>query len=606
MFEPKRVTVAELYHKPACHYLIPRYQREYSWEEDQLDDFWKLLESDEPTFLGTVIFFVDDDDSSIKEIIDGQQRHITTSIFGAALRDYFIEQAKANQESREIYLRKANGFQTYYIGSSDALSDEDDFTFYLTPGVSTRPVFSESIQKFRRDLLDIPDDEITIPKGRTKEEKRIYKAYSFFKERIAQYASGNPLKAQTLHDNFSKHQLLQVEIKDISRANEIFESVNEKGLSLNASDLIKNQILRHFDAGSKNEEEALNQWLEMSERLDSANFQPKMFLRYFWASKYEYVSDKRLYKAIKQSFNTDSNSWKKLIIELVDESKNVANIFNWSLEECRELTGHHSSGRKLYQTLRVLRASSSATGTVLLMSVLRNIERMKAVKFDFTKHLTKFHQFLFLYFDVMGYPGNWFFTQMCDTATGIQSAKTSEEFASVFKSLFVKFKGRLSNISEEEFIERFCSISYSDTDKGRRQLRYILSEYETSLRGNDTEGWDDTLISLEHFLPQDPKNWGFKKSEVKHHVHRIGNIVKIPHTLNGKLGNKNYSEKVELIKESNHNLSQLRELIDNAEKGIWDFRNLKPTNFDAIQKRGEKLGKAAYKMWVTDLKGRLL
>jgi len=195
---------------------------------------------------------------------------------------------------------------------------------------------------------------------------------------------------------------------------------------------------------------------------------------------------------------------------------------------------------------------------------------------------------------------------MCDTATKIQSAATPEEFAAVFRLLFLKFKERLSTVSEEEFIERFCSISYSDTDKGRRQLRYILSEYETSLRGKDTEGWDESLISLEHFLPQDPKQWGFKKSQVKNHVHRIGNIVKIPHTLNGKLGNKKYSEKIELIRASNHNLSQLRELVDNAEEGIWDFRNLGATDFAAIQKRGEKLGKATFQMWVTDLKSRLI
>ncbi len=66
-------------------YHIPNYQREYSWENDELDDFWRDLETtvDEPEeidhFFGQVV--VHNDQDKTKYIIDGQQRTTTSLIF---------------------------------------------------------------------------------------------------------------------------------------------------------------------------------------------------------------------------------------------------------------------------------------------------------------------------------------------------------------------------------------------------------------------------------------------------------------------------------------------------------------------------------------------
>ena len=65
---------------------IPEYQRGYSWEETQLDDFWLDLEQiyEENThdehFLGQVVIHKNKEDGK-RYIIDGQQRISTTIIF---------------------------------------------------------------------------------------------------------------------------------------------------------------------------------------------------------------------------------------------------------------------------------------------------------------------------------------------------------------------------------------------------------------------------------------------------------------------------------------------------------------------------------------------
>ena len=77
-------------------YIIPSYQRSYAWSKDRVISFWdELIISDNKSgynisFTGSVILKhnKETDESDHFEVIDGQQRFITTSILIAVLRDY--------------------------------------------------------------------------------------------------------------------------------------------------------------------------------------------------------------------------------------------------------------------------------------------------------------------------------------------------------------------------------------------------------------------------------------------------------------------------------------------------------------------------------------
>ena len=71
-------------------YSIPNYQREYSWEENEIQDFLNDLEDTcaNPStihFFGQIVVH-NDEDSQTKFIIDGQQRTITSMIFVHSLQ----------------------------------------------------------------------------------------------------------------------------------------------------------------------------------------------------------------------------------------------------------------------------------------------------------------------------------------------------------------------------------------------------------------------------------------------------------------------------------------------------------------------------------------
>lgn len=70
-------------------YIIPTFQRPYSWTEEQLlqlyYDITNAFENGEDYFLGNIILAKSRTDKSILEIIDGQQRMVTLWLMLKAL-----------------------------------------------------------------------------------------------------------------------------------------------------------------------------------------------------------------------------------------------------------------------------------------------------------------------------------------------------------------------------------------------------------------------------------------------------------------------------------------------------------------------------------------
>lgn len=70
------------------NYYIPSNQRDYTWEEDQLADFWDDLKSvvglnEARHFFGQIVIYSETDSKgkSKKYVVDGQQRTVTSMLF---------------------------------------------------------------------------------------------------------------------------------------------------------------------------------------------------------------------------------------------------------------------------------------------------------------------------------------------------------------------------------------------------------------------------------------------------------------------------------------------------------------------------------------------
>ena len=122
---------------------IPRYQRPYAWENDNITDFWEdILQSDKSYFLDHLYFNTEHvKDDGFIDIIDGQQRLLTITIFLAVLRDLCFPidgQYVSLIQSHEIAINDHEGFIS---------------SFRIKPAESLELFFQDYIQNFEKKTL---------------------------------------------------------------------------------------------------------------------------------------------------------------------------------------------------------------------------------------------------------------------------------------------------------------------------------------------------------------------------------------------------------------------------------------------------------------------
>ena len=80
------------------YYKIPRFQRSFSWEKDQLEEFWSdtILDAESEYFIGSIVVYEEDSSHDILGIVDGQQRLTTITLILCALRNAFKAESEAD------------------------------------------------------------------------------------------------------------------------------------------------------------------------------------------------------------------------------------------------------------------------------------------------------------------------------------------------------------------------------------------------------------------------------------------------------------------------------------------------------------------------------
>lgn len=609
-FEVKPSTLGDVFLEPKHLFEIPRFQRPYSWEEGNIEEFWETIFSVEPVFLGTVIFNKRRLDSErVIEIIDGQQRYLTIHILGAVLRDT-CRSLKAEFEDAD-FDDLAHGTAQSIVGRPDKW-DKTKFYNYLTPSESVKDFFQEYIQAFEGDKRI--DETLKVKKK--SEEERIKDAYLTFKRLLAaslkdlDLAEKKTLLRDLVDQRLAKHFFARIEIDDEDLAYEIFETVNAKGVDLNVADLIKNQIFRHvINEDPKQNDSATERWSQVTDNVGAANIPIKDFLSYYWSSKYGYVADRKLYKAIREHFR-DNERWDEFLDDLVDNSVYIRNIFSGSLDDLEEFVGEGSESAKLFESLRILRNTKAKTWSILYLCMFRNFfgER-KLVDFAPGNRWDLIAKFTFLYYEVLNLSGNWYFKEIWNFSKRIEEYssmhKSNKEIAQLFKDeLFTQFESKLPR--QEAFSDGFVAISYKENKKARVIIRYVLSQLEEDLSGQFDVGFDESKVSIEHFLPQEPKEWGRTKKEVKDVVNTIGNLVLISKRKNGALGNKALDSKVDELGDQASKLKLVEQLLTHVASKAWDFSLISSKkDFSAIETRARDLAQLGFKIWVSDLRSKM-
>lgn len=107
-------------------FVIPRFQREYSWESEQINQFWSDVTENvsESYFIGSMVAYRID--RSKLAVVDGQQRLTTITILLCAIREGFKSIGnKELADGLQAYIEQRNREnQTEYV-----LQTESSFPF---------------------------------------------------------------------------------------------------------------------------------------------------------------------------------------------------------------------------------------------------------------------------------------------------------------------------------------------------------------------------------------------------------------------------------------------------------------------------------------------
>ena len=221
--DAKAKTVQDILHS-GDQYLIPYFQRHYSWQQKHWKHLWSdlmhLLRGDSATrhFLGPLVctpISPMPGSPPTYQLIDGQQRITTLTVLLAALRDYAREQnlPALAEEIHETFLvhKYRKGLQRYKV----------------VPRVGDRVI-----------LQNILSGEPT----REFAESGLVKAFKWFRKHIRTTIEGESVTPEAiLRTTVGRLSLVVITIEG-ENPYEIFESLNSTGLALEQADLVRNHL----------------------------------------------------------------------------------------------------------------------------------------------------------------------------------------------------------------------------------------------------------------------------------------------------------------------------------------------------------------------------
>lgn len=204
-------------------FLIPVYQRYYSWDIEQCKRLWNdIVEMQKKRkmghFVGSIVNIAEQAmPTGVQKymIIDGQQRMTTLSLLLLALRDYAIK----NPDDTTINARRIDNM----LLKNEYESGDERYKLLLT--------------EIDRNILICLVDEKPISDDT---HSKLLDNYNFFVNKI----DSKELKPAEVYESIGKLQIVNITLdRSVDDAQAIFESLNSTGKELSESDLIRNYVL---------------------------------------------------------------------------------------------------------------------------------------------------------------------------------------------------------------------------------------------------------------------------------------------------------------------------------------------------------------------------
>lgn len=544
-------------------YHIPKYQRPYSWTEDEaailfddLYDFYEL-DNDDNYFLGSIVL-IKSDNKPYSEVIDGQQRLTTLSIFLAVMADTFsTEQYK---ELCKAYLQE-KGNQLEMINAQPRIFlREKDQSF-----------FNKYIQELDLRGLNQLDDEILDSEAKV----HIQKNCQVFQVRFSEKFTNEDDLIKFCQFVLNRCFLVVVSSPNQSSAFRVFSVLNSRGLDLLPSDIIKSKTIGSLDDSIQDKYTEI--WEEQERLVGRDGFnevfahtrtiflkekQKKNLLEEFSVNILEKINPKDL---IDKYIVPYSNAYNALKNEAYVSSRNAESINNllYWLNKTRNYDWMPAA-------IKFLAEHENDSDAIL--AFLIKLERLASYLFVTSKGL---NQRINRYKEVL--------EEMETEGNHYQNIESLE----------------LKEIEKEEFIKTLDGEIYTLPSYRRN---YIIQRLNSFVSDGAVK-FNGKIFTIEHVLPQNPRmdsQWlaVWSEADRKIWVNKIANLVALTRQHNSQAQNYDFEEKKQKYFQSSNGVTSYP--ITTQVNGIkhWNPRT--------VETRQNELMKVFIDKWRLKLNGEVI
>lgn len=547
---------------------VPDYQRPYVWGTDQVNDLlddvsqWGLSRPDSEYFLGSIVLQRREQNGFTEyDLLDGQQRLSTLLLIHAVGRDLTKDNDLA-ASCRQTIFQKGNRYDNIpeririMYDVRDEVREFVDKFIKPDKGTNNEEGLQEALKSQDLSVRNLTNALLEIRRFFTQDDAvSLESFFQFFRNKVLMVYVASP---------------------DLDDAFRMFTVLNDRGMKLRGSDILKTLNLRALREENKSETD-IRRWAQYWEGLEGElgddfdvflshlravlvkdkarlsllqEFEDNIYApKFFDRTQKKYVdrppllkmgSDtfhfvERYYKHYQQLFSGNNyhlnNSWEfDNLIVLLNETS-LADFWIPPLLHYREVFGDHR-----------------------ILEFLRKLE----IKFC----------------------GDWVtFQTPTDRIKGMNQITAAID--EINKNNVLSKDEKISQILRSDVFaydeKRFAEILSQESVYGRRFARYLLFKLDVLYGGSDNKMQSTRWMSVEHILPQNPKNdsqWthDFNESERGIWTHRLGNLVLISRRKNSAQGRLDFADKKE--KYFKNNVETFPNSIRVMQKEQWDLATL--------------------------------
>lgn len=513
-------------------YKIPRFQRPYSWDKENVDDLWTdaIASEEKDYFIGSFVIYREHQNADAFMVVDGQQRLTTITLLLAAIRNVF-------------HALSDSGLATAVQKLIEREDINNQRRFVLLTETSY-PYLQEHIQKY---------GPAQLPKNVGREEEALELAFLHLSSRVdeilkqidADSTVPNSKKLAEkikrlveLRNNALRLQLIVVELQSEDEAYLIFETLNTRGKDLGIADLVKNLVTRLMKPSNKGVDVAKDKWNLILEGFDksAADLDVNAFIYHSWLSRFPYTGKEKLFRVIRSQIK--KNNIASFLDDLVKDAQLYRQIlepssWKWSKQELQVST-----------SLRALTIFRVLQPVPMVLAILRSYRdghlSLKQTK-SILRKMEDFHvQFTAV---TAQRTGGGTARMYASSAEALTAATTPGWRASALDDFRTKMQQRIPKYAE--FEANFHEIAFfSGNTKDKALVQYLLQRLDMYQRSGPP--LDYAQMTIEHIAPENPAAGAPVVPPTR--LGKLGNLLLLDQAFNDKVANKAFAAKRDAYK----------------------------------------------------------